>query len=207
MARSITGKSNLNTFQPNTTVCSVCFVEAIQSHDSGLLNTILSIPNARFVETFCLPLPQFLTSIYSLPAFPSLLNLYSSHCSPPTSSQSSKLRERYNECLKCGHEFIDPEMRLPIVPAVQPSHVAVSVLAVAMLASTPRFNALRMLLESGKFDAQDTLVFHQACDERGSSLSSHNLRARAPLADASSPDNPLHSAVFFGPLQSVHYIE
>ena len=122
--------------------CSQCLVEAIQTRNEERLRALLRSPDNILMDTFWAPIPQYFTSLYRL----NYTGIHFDFNRGGTCSLSKP-----NEGLsvpQCSHDQMDPQMMLPL-EAGQVDKVAVNVLAMAMIFSTPDFNALQLCIESG----------------------------------------------------------
>lgn len=131
--------------------CSQCLLEAIQTHDEMRLRALLSSPATEFVDTFWAPVPRYFTCLYGLNGVGVHVDLKWEGLSFAADASGR---------LDCRHVRIDSEMQRP-VEAGHTDRVAVSVLAMAMIFSTSDFNAFRIMKESGRFNLNETFVFHE----------------------------------------------
>ena len=129
-------------------------MEAIQTRNEMLLRGLLSSPANCFIDTFWAPVPQYFTRLYRLNYtgvhFDFKL-IGKSSLSEPTGGLSVRI---------CAHERIDSQMQQPLEVG-HLGKVAVNVLAMAMIFSTPDFNALQLCIESGRFTLSETMIFHE----------------------------------------------
>ena len=87
------------------------------------------------------------------------LNYVGVHFKFELKANSSPL-EGFTLLYNCSHDSIDPEMQQSLDTG-QVGKVAVNVLAMAMIFSTPDLNAVLLLAESGRFTLSEPIVFHE----------------------------------------------
>ena len=135
--------------------CSHCLVEAIQTRNETRLRALLSSPATCFLDTFWAPVPTYYyTSLSGI--YLNFIGIYFDVERESTSSASEDPSPRDI----CVHHQIDPEMLEPLETGPV-DKVAVNVLAMAMLFSTPNFNALNVCIESGRFNIIEPIVLHE----------------------------------------------
>ena len=104
------------------------------------------------MDTFWAPVPQYYTSQYHLNYIGLHFDVALENTSAPAGPSPLGI---------CVHQRIDPEMQQPL-EAGHVDKVAVNVLAMAMIFSTPHFNALQICIDSGRFNLTEPIVFHEA---------------------------------------------
>lgn len=130
--------------------CSGCLIEAIELRDEWTIRRLLSARDVEFHDTFWAPSSDITVFMEPFPDF--------SRCFPVLSVPSSfELAPRYSLPKRCTHSM-DEQSLLP--ESGQQSHIAMSVMLVAMLHTTHELNAFLILVESQNFDMSEPLIFH-----------------------------------------------
>ena len=126
--------------------CSACLVAAIEHRDEAAVRRMLSDQTVQYVDTVWLPL-ALNSKFRFIKHEPWSLTFVS--CSVAESSQV------------CDNICPHPSAIESLETGQEIKSCAISVLLMAMLFSTPDFNALQILIESGRFDLREPLIFHQ----------------------------------------------
>ena len=122
--------------------CSGCLIEAIVLHDERILRKLrLSATDLEYSDTHWVP----------------RVSPFSFMTTFPNSSRGSPMPSQLNAeaDLHCTHPLLAETLE-----AGEPANIALSVILMSMLYSRTDFNGLQMLIESGKFDLSEPLIFH-----------------------------------------------
>lgn len=124
--------------------CSACLITAIERRNYVSIREMLSNRKLYFRDTLWLPIrygSYFIKAIELSPVGIRFLSSIPSHLAyPPWQCHHPFVKETYD----CG----------------SPEACAISVIVMAMLCSTPEFNALKILIDSDRFDLREPLLFH-----------------------------------------------
>lgn len=120
--------------------CSGCLIQAIERADENALRKLLSA-ETTFDDTYWIPRSEIREFKYPFSGCGARFPVFSDRTS--------------NSAIQCQHELHEGSL----VPAM-PTHIAMSVVATAMLYTTESFNALQIVVESQKFDMTEPFVFH-----------------------------------------------
>ena len=133
--------------------CSECLCIAIESHRPALLKSLLQRTDIEYHDIFWAPTPRGLTypkSTFTRMEIPVL------HYFGAESDLSFVGRE------DCGHMRVDVDLLTPFDVLWNPrnGYILVSLPLMARCHSSKRFNAERILRQSGKFDYSTPQFFH-----------------------------------------------
>ena len=126
-----------------TTGCSACLVEAIQQNDENWFRRLLADLQLSFNDTFSIP-KWYKTVEDSLS-----IKWSSQHLLIPRGGGSSS-----NQL--CSHVIVRENL-----DACTLQGTTISLVQMAMLFSTPEFNSLQLLINSGRFDLSEPIIFHE----------------------------------------------
>ena len=140
-----------------TTGCSACLVEAIQCNDENWFRRLLADPQLSFTDTFTIP-----TFLETIKDFHSVNWPFS--IVPSGGGSSSNLL--------CSHVFMPENLH-----SSDKRGSTISVVQMAMIFSTPEFNALQSLINSGIFDIRENIIFHDRYK-----INMSRLRVEEPIA-------------------------
>ena len=121
--------------------CSGCLIEAIERHDEHRLRNLLSATNVKYSDDYWVPRK---TVFRFMAPFPNSIRRF------PMLTTYSQNSEH-----QCAHPVVE-ETPVPGKPA----NIAMSVVLVSMLHTSAQFNAFQIVVESRKFDMNDSLIFH-----------------------------------------------
>ena len=154
----------MSTTYPKVSGCSACLVAAIEHRDEASVRRMLADKSVQYEDTVWLPL------------------IYHQLISPLTGISSNKLLSPFDpieqvsfnglfqytfvSCIVANNRRVGvnqcphPVAIETLEVGEEPKSCVISVVLMAMLFSTPNFNALQILIESGRFDLREPLVFH-----------------------------------------------
>ena len=121
--------------------CSACLIAAIERHDEATLRRLLDDQQVQYNDTVWLRIRSNFNMIDPLH---NGLNFLS--CVPANS----------HENVACEHPIISEQP----LEVGNPAACAISVVMMALLFSTADFNALQILIHSGRFNFREPLVYH-----------------------------------------------
>ena len=130
--------------------CSGCLVEAFELKDEAILRRMLFDRKVDYSDTHWMPISDRLLR--------NKLSLFAKY-----SNQSSYIVYAKPRVGRDGCHHPSATKDKTLIAGEETNSVAISVVLMAMLLSTPNFNLLKILIESGKFDFREGLVFH-LCD-------------------------------------------
>ena len=153
--------------------CSACLVAAIENRDEAAVCRMLADLKVQYADTVLLLIPMPLDSQFNLiEPVPGKIQYVS--CIPAKSLH-------FGDDI-CPHQSLATGQNLKLC--------FISVLLMAMLFSTTDFNALQILIESGRFDMREPLIFHQFdMDKRMCNLIVVNALGMALLIDTVKYEN------------------
>ena len=143
--------------------CSACLVAAIELRDEATVRRMFADSNVQYADTVWLPLP-----------IRSPFHMIESHENRIFAAlSSSRFFDKYSfmSCIAANNLQVGvngcphPTAIETLEAGYEPKSCVISVVLMAMLFSTPKFNALQILIESGRFDLRDPLIFHQCNDD------------------------------------------
>lgn len=147
--------------------CSGCLIDACVRHDERRLRHLLSDASVQFSDTYWVPRAHMETNEF-------MENFIHS---PPTKLMTELSA---NAKLHCTHPVLAETLE-----AGKPEHIALSVTLMSMLCTSRDFNALKMLIDSDKFDLSEPLLFHSPLGYGSWSLVAVDLIGLATLFDRS----------------------
>ena len=124
-----------------TTGCPACLVEAMQCNDVNWFLRLLADPQLSFNDTFSISKwEEMIEDSFGISwPFPLILR-----GGGPSSNHL------------CSHVFVPENLQ-----ANSERGAAISVIQMAMIFSVPEFNPSQMLIDSGKFDFTEPIIFHE----------------------------------------------
>ena len=136
--------------QTKTVGCSGCLIEAIERHEEGRLRNLLWAANVEYSDTYWVPRDSLL--MFKEP-FLNTANEYFACSCPRFPVLSNFFLLTASE--HCTHRIVEETL----VPG-QPVNIAMSVVLSSMLYTSVNFNAFQIVVESHKFDLNESLIFH-----------------------------------------------
>ena len=131
--------------------CLACLAAAIELLDEATVRRMLADSSVQYADIVWLPLP-----------IGSPFHIIKSESSNQIFGKYSLMFCIAAENLQVGvNRGSHPTAIETLEAGRKPNSCAISVVLIAMLFSTPDFNALQIMLESGRFDLREPLVFHQ----------------------------------------------
>ena len=136
--------------------CSACLVAAIELRDEAIVRLMLADSSVHYADIVWLPLP-----------IRSPFHMIESDSSNQIFGKYSLMSCIAAENLQVGVNRCPHPTAIETLEAWRhPNSCVISVVLMAMLFSTPDFNAMQILIESGRFDLREPLVFHQCYNSK-----------------------------------------
>ena len=162
----------MSTTSSKTSGCSACLVAAIEHRDNAAVRRMLADQTVQYADIVWLPLP--LGSLFH--AIDRVLRPLFRGYTIISCIAANNQRVGINQC---PHSVAIETLEV----GEEPKPCVISVVLMAMLFSTPDFNALQILIESGRFDMREPLIFH-LCHYYGLNYQEWKLIAVSPLGMA-----------------------
>ena len=146
-----------------TAGCPACVVEAMQSNDENWFRILLTDPQLSYNDTFSIPkwektIKDSFGINWKFPIVPS-----------GGGSSSNQL---------CSHVVERTNLL-----ASNLFSTTISLVQMSIICSTQHFNSLQMLIDSGKFDFSEPIIFHEEISEYARRLRVENVIVLALEAD------------------------